>query len=140
MEKTLIDKYTGWEYEMIGEQYYPTGRLMRDGRPQPETVDADDEPKEEKHISIWAQRHLRYIKQFKENLYFDLFVTGRLNGYLAEIEAQAEDMFFRLVKEMAAREGATEALKAEDQMRWVGLMNNIQNRAREIVNRELIFT
>ena len=88
---------------------------------------------------MWAQRHLQYIKQHKKNLYFDLFVSGRLNGYLAEIEAQAEDMFFRVVKEMAAREGVTEALKAEDQMRWVGLMNNIQNRAREIVNRELIF-
>lgn len=140
MEKIIIDERNGWEYELIGEQYYPTGRILRDGRLQPETVDAEYEPEKEKPIGVLAQRHLRYIKQHKKNMYFDLFVSGRLNGYLAEIEAQAEDMFFRLVKEMAAREGATEALKAEDQMRWVGLMNNIQNRAREIVNRELIFT
>ena len=139
MEKTIIDEHTGWEYELIGEQYYHTGQVMRDGRLQPETVDTDNGPEEEKPAGVWAQRHLQYIKQHKKNLYFDLFVSGRLNGYLAEIEAQAEDMFFRVVKEMAAREGVTEALKAEDQMRWVGLMNNIQNRAREIVNRELIF-
>ena len=144
MEKTIIDERTGWEYELIGEQYYPTGRMMLDGRLQPETVDADDEPEkengpEEQYIGVWAQRHLRYIKQFKKNLYFDLFVSGRLNGYLAEIEVQAEDMFFRVIKEMSVQEGITEALKAENQMRWVGLMNNIQNRAREIVNRELIF-
>ena len=146
MKKTIIDERNGWEYELVGEQYYPTGRVMRDGRLQPETVDADNEPEKdhgpEKEIiiGVWAQRHLRYIKQYKRNLYFDLNVSGRLNEYLAEIETQAEDMFFRLVKEMAAREGVTEALKGADQMRWVGLMNNIQNRAREIVNRELIFT
>ena len=139
MEETIIDERNGWEYELIGEQYYPTGRVIRDGRMQPETVDAGDEPEEEKYIGVWAQRHLRYIKQHKKNLYFELYVSGRLNGYLAEIEAQAEDMFFRLVKELAAREGVTEALNAEDQMRWVGLMNNIQNCARDIVNWELIF-
>jgi len=67
-------------------------------------------------------------------------MSGRLNAYLAENNAQAEDTFSRLVKETAAREGVTEQLKAEDQMRWVGLMNNIQNRATEIVNIELIYT
>ena len=139
MDKTIIDERTGWEYELIGEQYYPTGRVMRDGRLDPKMVDTDYEPKKEKSIGVWAQRHLRYIKQYKKNLYFDLFLSGRLNGYLAEIEAQAEEMFFRVVKEIAAQEGITEALKAEDQIRWVGLMNNIQKRAREIVNRELIF-
>ena len=140
MEKTIIDERNGWEYELIGEQYYPTGRVIRDGRMQPETVDAGDEPEEEKYIGVWAQRHLRYIKQHKKNLYFELYVSGRLNGYLAEIEAQAEDMFFRLVKEMAAQEGVTEKLKAENQMAWVQRMNNIRERATEIVNRELIFT
>ena len=139
MEKTIIDKHTGWEYELIGEQYYLTGRVMRDGRLQPETVDDDNEPEEEKHIGVWAQRHLRFIKQHKKKMYFDLFISGRLNEYLTGIEAHAEDMFFRVVKEMAAQEGVTEVLKSVDQMRWVGLMNNIQNRAREIVNRELIF-
>ena len=140
MEKTIIDEWNGWEYKLIGEQYYPTGCVMKDGRLQPETADGDNEREEEKYIGVWAQRHLRYIKQHKKNLYFELYGSGRLNGYLAEIEAQAEDMFFRLVKEMAAREGVTEAMKADDQMQWVGSMNNIQDRAREIVNRELIFT
>ena len=145
MEKIMIDERTGWEYELIGEQYYPTGRVMRDGRLQPETVDADsetekdNEPEKEIIIGVWAQRHLRYIKQYKKNLYFDLYVSGRLNGYLAEIEAQAEDMFFRVVKEMAAREGVTEALKAENQILWVQRCNSIHNRAREIVNAELIY-
>jgi len=140
MEKTIIDERIGWEYELIGEQYYPTGGVMKDGCLQSKTVDVDNEPEDEKPVGVWVQRHLQYIKRFKKNLYFELFVSGRLNGYLAEIEAQAEDMFFRLVKEISVREGITETLKAEDQMRWVGLMNNIQNRAREIVNRELIFT
>ncbi len=140
MEKTIIDERTGWEYELIGEQYYPTGRVMKDGRLQPETVDTDNEPEDEKSVGVWAQRHLRYIKQHKKNMYFDLFVSGRLNGYLTQIEAQAEEMFFKLVKEMSKREGVIEALKAEDQMLWVQRKNNICARAREIVNKELIFT
>lgn len=139
MEKMIIDERTGWEYEMIGEQYYPTGRVMKDGYLQPETVDDDNQPEEEEYIGVWAQRHLRYIKQYKKKLYFDLYVSGRLNGYLAEIKAQAEEMFFRLVKEMSKREGLTEALKAEDQMSWVQHSNSIHQRAREIVNHELIF-
>lgn len=140
MEKTIIDERNGWEYELKGDYYYPTGRVMQDSRLDPETVDADYEPEKEKPIGVWAQRHLRYIKQYKNKLYFDLFVSGRLNEYLAEIEAQAEDMFFLVVKEMSVQEGVTEAMKAADQMKWVGSMNNIQDRAREIVNRELIFT
>ena len=139
MEKTIIDERNGWEYELIGEQYYPTGRVMKDGRLQPETVDAEYEPEKEKPIGVLAQRHLRYIKRHKKNLYFNLFVSGRLNEYLAEIEAQADDMFFRLVKEMAAQEGVTEKLKAENQMAWIQRMNNIRERAMEIINQELIF-
>ena len=83
---------------------------------------------------------MQYIRQHNKKLYFDLFVSGRLKAYLAEINAQAEDMFFRLVKEMAAQEGVTEALKARDQMAWVQRSNNIRERATEIVNNELIFT
>lgn len=139
MERTIIDERTGWEYELIGEQYYPTGRMMRDGRLQPKTVDADNEPEAEKPVGIWGQRHLRYIKQHKKNLYLDLYVSGRLNEYLAEIEAQAEDMFFRVVKETSARESVTEAMKAENQMLWVKQMNNIRERANEIVNYEMIY-
>ena len=139
MEKTIIDERSGWEYELIGEQYYPTGRVMRDGRLDPKMVDADYEPKDEKPIGVWAQRHLRFIKQYKKKLYFDLFLSGRLNGYLAEIEAQAEDMFFWVVKETSARESVTEAMKAENQMLWVKQMNNIRERANEIVNYEMIY-
>ena len=145
MEKIMIDERIGWEYELIGEQYYPTGRVMRDGRLQPETVDADDKPEKnqgsEKEIiiGVWAQRHLRYIKQYKRNLYFDLCISGRRNEYLAEIEAQAEDMFFRLVKEMSEKEDINELLKTEKQMRWVGAMNNIRKCATEIVNQEIVF-
>ncbi len=144
MEKIMIDERTGWEYELIGEQYYPTGRVMRDGRLQPETVDAnietekDNEQEKGTIIGVWAQRHLRYIKQHRRNLYCDLCISGRLNGYLSEIEAQAEDMFFRLVKEMSVRESVTEALKAENQMLWVQRCNNIYNLASEIVYAELI--
>ncbi len=139
MEKIIIDERNGWEYELIGEQYYPTGRIMRDGRLQPEMVDADNGPKEEIIIGVWAQRHLRYIKQHKKKLYFDLYVSGRLNDYLAKVEKQAKDMFFRLVKEISAWDGVTEALKAEDQMLWVQRNNSIHNRAREIVNAKLIY-
>lgn len=145
MEKIMIDERTGWEYELIGEQYYPTGRIMRDGRPHPEAVDADYEPEEENSpeeetpVGVWTQQHLRYIKQYRKNLYYELYVSGRLNGYLAEIEAQAEDMFFQVVKEMSAREDLTEAPKAEEQMLWVQRSSNIHNRAREIVHAELIY-
>lgn len=139
MEKTIIDERNSWEYELTGEQYYPAGRVIKDGHLHPGTVDNNNTPDEEKRIGVWGQRHLRFIKQYKKNLHFELYVSGQLNGYLAEIEAQAEEMFFRLVKELSVREGVTEAMKAEDQMYWVRSMNNIQNRAREIVNRELIF-
>ena len=81
---------------------------------------------------------MRYIRQYKKSLYLDLFMSGTLNAYLADINAQAEDSFPRLVKEMAAREGVTEKLKAEDQMAWVQRMNNIRNRAMELINQELI--
>ena len=140
MEKIMIDERTGWEYELIGEQYYPTGRVMRNGVLTPSEPPEDNGPGEEKPIGIWGQRHLRYIRQYKKSLYFDLFVSGKLNAYLAEINAQAEESFSRLVKEMAAQEGVNEKLKAEDQMAWVQRMNNVWERATEIVNRDLIYT
>ena len=140
MEKTIIDERTGWEYELIGEQYYPTGRVMRDGALTPSELPEDNGPGEEKPIGIWAQRHLRYIRQYKKSLYFDLFVSGKLNAYLTDIDDQAEDSFSRLVKKMAAQEGVTEKLKAEDQMAWVQRMNSIRSRAEEIVTAELIYS
>ena len=139
MKKTIIDQRTGWEYELIGEQYYPTGSVMRNGVLTPSELPEDNGPGEEKPIGVWGQRHLRYIRQYKKSLYLDLFMSGTLNAYLADINAQAEDSFSRLVKETAAQEGVTEKLKAENQMAWVQRMNNIRGRAMEIVNRELIF-
>ena len=140
MKKTIIDERTGWEYELIGEQYYPTGRMMRNGALTPSELPDENEPGEEKPIGIWGQRHLRYIRQYKKSLYLDLFVSGKLNAYLVDLNTQAEDFFLRTVKEMAARDGVTEKLKAENQMAWVQRMNNIRERATEIVNLGLIFT
>ena len=140
MKKTIIDERSGWEYELKGEQYYPTGRVVKNGVMTPAEMPEDNAPEEEsRFLGIWAQQHLNYIRRHKKSLYLDLYVSGRLNAYLAEINAQAEDLFLRTVKEMAALEGVTEKLKAEDQMEWVGRMNNIRNRAEEIVSRELIF-
>ena len=95
---------------------------------------------EEQHtIGIWAQRHRRYLKNHRKAVYADLLSSGKLNGYLADIDREAEEMFSRLVKEMAEAEGVTEKLRANDMMTWVGKMNGIRNRATEIVNAELIF-
>lgn len=96
--------------------------------------------KENKPVGVWGHRHLRYLKQHRKVLYTNLLTSGKLNGYLADIDAQAEDMFLRLVKQLAEREGVTEQLKADNQMEWVGRMNNIRSRVMEIVNDELIFT
>lgn len=139
MEKYIIDERTGWEYELIGEQYYPTGRVVRNSVMTPSEPPEDNGPVEEKPIGVWGRRHLRYIRQFKKSLYLDLFMSGKLNAYLADIDAQAEDSFPRLVNEMAAQEGVTEKLKAEDQMAWVQRMNNIRERTTEIVNHDLIY-
>jgi hypothetical protein len=95
--------------------------------------------KENKPIRVWGQRHLGYLKQHRKVLYTNLLTSGKLNSYLADIDEQAEDLFFRLVKQIAEREGVTEQLKAENQIEWVGRMNNIRSRAAEIVNAELIF-
>ena len=124
MEKYITDERTGLKYELVGDYYLIAG---------------DDEPDEEqKPIGIWGQRHLRYIKQHRKVLYLNLLTSGKLNGYLTDLNKQAEDMFFRLVKQMAEREDVTEKLKADNQMEWVGRMNNIRSRVTEIVNDNLI--
>ena len=92
-----------------------------------------------KPIGVWGQRHLRYLKQHRKVLYTNLLTSGKLNSYLADIDEQAEDLFFRLVKQMSEREGVSEQLKTENQMEWVGRMNNIRSRAAEIVNANLIY-
>ena len=89
---------------------------------------------------MWGQRHLRYIKRRRKVLYTNMLTSSKLNAYLAALDKQAEDMFFRLVKQMTGREGVTEQFKADNQMEGVGRMNNIRNRATEIVNADLIYT
>ena len=125
MEKFIYDEKNGLWYELQGDYYLPCLKLS-EGEQQP--------------VGLWGQRHLRYIKQNRKMLYLNLLTSGKLNGYLSDLDKQAEDMFSRLVKQMAEREGVTERLKAENQMAWVGRMNNIRSRAKEVVNNELIFS
>ncbi len=94
---------------------------------------------QETEIGLWGRRHRRYIKQYRKVFYTNLLTSDKLNGYLADINKQAEDMLFRLVKQMAEREGVTEQLKADNQMEWVARMNNIRSRATEIVNNDIIY-
>ena len=118
-------------FEQMGGTYHEeNGYLI------PNLILPDEEQVE---IGVWGQRHLRFIKQYHKVRYTNLLTSGKLNGYLADIDKQAEDMFFRLVKQMAEREGVTEQLKADNQIEWVGRMNNIRSRATEIVNAEVIF-
>lgn len=123
MEKSLFEQMGG-TYTQVGDYLLPNLTL----------------PKEEKSIGIWGQRHARHLKQNHKVLYMSLLTSGKLNEHLADIDEQAEDMFFRLVKQMAKRENVTEKLKAENPMEWVQKMNNIRNRATEIVNFETIYT
>lgn len=124
MEKYKFDENNGLWYELQGDYYLPCLKL-------PE--------KEQPHIGIWGQRHLRYLKKHHRVCYANLLTSGKLNSYLADIDQQAEGIFEQLVSQMAAAEGITEQLKATDQMAWVGRINSIRNRAIEIVIREIIF-
>lgn len=124
MEKVIYDEKNGLWYELQGDYYIPCLKLPEE---------------EQKPIGVWGQRHLRHIKQNSKVLYLNLLTSGKLNGYLADIDKQAEDMLSRLVKQMAEREGVTEQLKADNQMEWVGRMNNIRNRAIEAVNTDIVF-
>ncbi len=94
---------------------------------------------EQQPIGIWGRRHLRYIKEHRKAYYTGLLLGGNLNSYLAEIDARANEMLDRLTMQMAQKQGITEELKAQDQMAWVGAMNNIRNSVEEIVKAELIF-
>ena len=96
-------------------------------------------PEKEKPIGIWGQRHLRYIKEHKRLFYTNLLTSGKLNCYLSDINEQAEELFFRLVKQLAEKEGITEELKMTDQMAWIGAMNNIQASAREVVHTNIVY-
>ena len=117
-------------YEQMGGPYHWEGDYLI-----PDLVLLE----EDRPISIWGQRHLRYIKQERKLLYTELLTSGRLNAYLADINAQAEGRMLLLTEQMARREGITEALKATDQMEWVRRMNSIRAKAEEIVLRELVY-
>ena len=123
MTKTIFEEMGG-TYIRVGDYFLPDLKL-------PET--------ETQSIGIWGQRHKRYLKEHKRLFYSNLLTSGKLNSYLADIDRQAEEMFSRLVKQMAECEGATEQLKADNQLEWVQKMNNIRNRAIEIINSDLIY-
>ncbi len=116
-------------FEKAGGTYTQAGDYML-----PDLLSA-----EEANIGVWAMRHKRYLKQNHKVLYYNLLTSGKLNSYLADIEQQASNMFSRLVNDLAEKENATEGLKAIDMMLWVRRINNIQNRATEIVNVDLIY-
>lgn len=124
MAKTIFEEMGG-TYVRQGDSYLPCLSLPEE---------------EQKSVGIWGQRHLRYIKEHKRAFYANLLTSCKLNSYLADIDKQAEEMFSRLVKQLAEKENVTEKLKAKNQMLWGQKMNNIRNRAMEIVNSELIFT
>ena len=125
MERFVMDERTRLKYELVGDYYLVAG---------------DDEPEEDQPIGVWGQRHLRYLKEHRRVRYANLLTSGELNAYLADIDRQAEELFLRLVKQMADVEGITEALKANDQMEWVGRMNSCRDRATEIVYHQVIYT
>lgn len=124
MAKTIFEKMGG-TYTQVGDYLLPDLKLPEE---------------EQQPIGVWGRRHRRYLKDHRRATYAALLTGGNLNSYLADIDRQAEEMFSRLVKQMAEVEGVTEQLKADNQMEWVGRMNSIRSRAMEIVNSELIYT
>ena len=124
MEKYIYNKQNGLWYELQGDYYIPCLKLPEE---------------EQQSIGVWGQRHLQYIKAHRKGFYTTLLTKCELNRYLADVNTQAEDMFFRLVKQMTECEGVTEQLKADNQMEWVARMNNIRSRATEVVNHDIIY-
>ena len=125
VEKYIYNEQNGLWYELQGDYYIPCLVLL--------------DEKEERHIGIWGHRHLRYIREHKKVFYTDLLISGKLQSYLADVEEQAQELFDRLMKQRAEREGITETLKAENQMLWVGRMNALRSAVTETVNTEVIF-
>ena len=124
MKNRIYDEKNGLWYEKQGDYFIPCLSLSEE---------------KQNPIGIWGQRHLRYIKQHKRVFYANLLSSCKLNSYLADVDEQAEDMFSRLVKQLAEKENVTENLKAENQMLWVQKINSIRNRATEVVNANLIY-
>ena len=124
MEKYIYDSNNGLWYELQGDYYIPCLTLPEE---------------ESKPIGVWGQRHKAYLKEHRKATYTTMLMKNKLNSYLADIDEQAQEMYLRLIDEMAKRQGVTEQLKSENQMLWVKKMNSIRNRAEEIVNYELIY-
>ena len=124
MEKYTYNEQNGLWYELQGDYYLPCLKLPEES---------------EVHNGIWGQRHRHYLKTHRRALYTSLLTSGKLSGYLADIDRQAEKMFSRLVKQLSEKEGVTETLKAENQMLWVQKMNNLRNAAMEIISSKLIY-
>ena len=125
LEKYITDEKTGLKYELVGDYYFLAG---------------DEEPEERRPIGIWGQRHLRYLRRCKKATYAALLIEGKLPDYLADVNDQAEEMLFQLVKQLAKNEGVDEALKRHNQLGWVQRMNSIHSRAVEVVNKEIIYS
>ena len=125
MENRIYDENNGLWYAKQGDYYLPELALP---------------PEKEMPIGLWVQKHLQYLKEYKQFVYINLLTSGRLNEYLTSVNEQAENMFFRLVKEYADRQGVTEQLKAENQLLWVQKMNNIRACVREVVESEIIYS
>ena len=123
MAKTIFEEMGG-TYTRVGDYLLPDLKLPEE---------------EQQPIGVWGQRHWRYLKEHRRTTYATLLTSGKMNSYLADIDRQAEEMFLRLVKQMAEREGVTEKLKADNQMEWVARMNNIRRRATEVVNKDIIY-
>ena len=124
MDKYIYDESNGLWYELQGDYYIPCLILPAE---------------KEQPIGLWGQRHKHYLQEHKRTVYISLLTSGELNNYLADIDEQATEMMFRLVEQMADKEGVTEQLKVENPMLWVGRMNEIQARAREIVYADIIY-
>ena len=156
MEKYIIDERTGWKYELVGDYYLPIEMPIRTTRerqpaspvskasPEAEKKQAStlEEPAEEEaplQIGRFGRAHGEYLKRTQHPVYSKFAAEYKLSTYLAQIDEHANSMLELLIRQMAEREGATEELKATDQMEWVRRMNNIRNRAEEIVNAELIY-
>ncbi|MEE0766217.1 MAG: TnpV protein [Christensenellales bacterium] len=123
MAKTIFEQLGG-TYTKQGDYFLPDLTLP---------------PEEKRPIGAWGQRRLRYLKQHRKILYYNLLTSDKLQSHLADVEEEAQSLFLRLVKQYAEREGITEQLKAENPMEWVRKMNNIRERAAEIVNWKMIF-
>ena len=125
MEIFVTDERTGVKYELVGDYYLIAG---------------DDEPEEDRPTGVWGQRHLRYLKEHHRVRYTTLLTSGELNAYLANIDRQAEELFLRLIRQMAHEECVSETLKASDQMEWVRRMNSCRDCASETVYHQVIYT